>query len=955
MFLYERNGWEPMANTQKYLNHLLQSFGFSPAGSGDEQNAAEEIATIFKNHGFDAQIEPVVAKTGKQVPVIVFGCMTFIGAILTGFGGLVFWLGMLLSVASAALFILDRKGKPVVKPMGKTIESQNVVAYHKASGPLASPRNRPVVVVAHYDSPRMDPLCDSDKAHIRPLIAKLLPVAIVLVPFVALIKAFPIPAAVRTIVWIVALLVALIPAAAAIHGIIMMTSKQYSTGSVCNKSSVAAMLGIMDKVAPFEGEEFPEDIPFDEYMDSLPSLDFEEMEEVSEHVDQDLSDFEVQGPEDEEAIDLGSTNAMPALDSTGIMDALDSLDVLSEDEEESADKDEESSDEDVEVAEEEAETSDDLEETEEEQSATVAEPSALRRGEETLRNLGMLPVACEIVYELSQDEPTDEIVEDESTVCEEEPVVVEPAVAPVVAKAEETITQDDSADDFFDEDDEFFSLEDDNFFSQEEPILEAEESLEDEDEYISGEDILEPVAEQQVEENDTKVEETVVEEDVLDKADELFNLDSSEFDVVAASDNIFGTTSVESVTTPAETEKAVQPDETQAFSVDQVKAAQDAAVDALMAEISKPVSQAPAAPTQSKQWGVSSYQPASANKSVDLGATIVTSIPTADAVRTPAVNPINIADPSLPTRAQRSSLFDLPDPSSLPSDPFSIESSASVNPSVLDSLPQLSEVPVINNEPQTATLIPSYGDDSVSPAVNPASFEVLSSPVMKKEERERGGISRLFNHKKREEQSMSDWLGVDDNFSAKESGRNIGSWDNFGNDWKGGAASAEGATPEEMLEAITSLGDDELLGHDIWFVATGASECDHAGMEQFLIDHRDKLRGVFMINLESIGAGELSIISREGMGGKLKGDRRISSLLKQVSQDFHQAFEVVEMPYLDTESAAAMNMHLRAVTVAGVDGTRLACSHAHDDVPQNINAEQIDYVAEVVTEVIRRS
>ena len=44
-------------------------------------------------------------------------------------------------------------GPPRVSRLGKTGVSQNVIAYHKASGPLASPRNRPVVVVAHYDSP----------------------------------------------------------------------------------------------------------------------------------------------------------------------------------------------------------------------------------------------------------------------------------------------------------------------------------------------------------------------------------------------------------------------------------------------------------------------------------------------------------------------------------------------------------------------------------------------------------------------------------------------------------------------------------------------------------------------------------------------------------------------------------------------------------------------------------
>lgn len=120
---------------------------------------------------------------------------------------------------------------------------------------------------------------------------------------------------------------------------------------------------------------------------------------------------------------------------------------------------------------------------------------------------------------------------------------------------------------------------------------------------------------------------------------------------------------------------------------------------------------------------------------------------------------------------------------------------------------------------------------------------------------------------------MSDWLGVEDDYDAKKSGRGIGSWDNFEDDndgWKGGATSSDGASSEDMLSAVASMGDDELLGHDIWFVATGASDCDGAGMKAFLASHRDKLRGVFFINLESVGAGRLSVVTVEGEQQLLK-------------------------------------------------------------------------------------
>ena len=138
-------------------------------------------------------------------------------------------------------------------------------------------------------------------------------------------------------------------------------------------------------------------------------------------------------------------------------------------------------------------------------------------------------------------------------------------------------------------------------------------------------------------------------------------------------------------------------------------------------------------------------------------------------------------------------------------------------------------------------------------------------------------------------------------------------------------------------------------------MATGASESGNAGIKAFLETHRDKLRGVFLINLESIGAGNVSIVSTEGESRVLKGDRRIMNLVNRVSQDFHRSFGTVDLPFMDTDAHAAMEMSLRSLTLAGVDATHLACSHSEEDQPYNVDAENVQAVADVVTEVIRRS
>lgn len=202
---------------------------------------------------------------------------------------------------------------------------------------------------------------------------------------------------------------------------------------------------------------------------------------------------------------------------------------------------------------------------------------------------------------------------------------------------------------------------------------------------------------------------------------------------------------------------------------------------------------------------------------------------------------------------------------------------------------------------------------------------------------------------------MSEWLGVDDSFDAKSTGNDIGSWDNFDDGWKGGAAGYDGATEEELREAVADMGDDELLGHDIWFVATGASENGNAGIRAFLDAHRDKLRGVFLINLESVGAGQLAMLATEGEQRVFKGDKRIMKLVQQVSSDFHRECATVDMPYVTTDAHVAMGMSLRSLTIGGVEGTGFALAHTEEDQPYNVDTDNVAFVSDVVTEVIRRS
>lgn len=1029
-----------MANTQNYINHLLQNTGITPACSEEERLAAEDIAQIFRNHGFDPEVQEFNAPAPSRMAFAVTGILAFAGALLMGIGGGIGLVGTLLAIVGAVLYVLERTGRPVISRLGKTGVSQNVIAYHKASGPLASPRNRPVVVVAHYDSPRAELLAREPYAPYRALIAKLLPIATIAPAAIAILRILPLSGVLKVLLWIVAILASLVALANAANIISNRFALPYTSGSVCNKSSVAAMLGVMDNVAPYQGEnEFPDDIPFDTYFGEQKRRAEEMARAAAEYAAaQQQNDYgntiEYEEPaytEDE----YGQSVAPEGEQGEAFDEQIDGFEGASADETLIGVIAPESQVQDI-PAEEPVADESAAESAEEPAAAEQAEPEPklyrnaagnIRFGSDAIRALGMLPESCTLDYE-EGEEPTfepapqpDPVVAaqpDEANAVETEAdaeTAIDPAagldvMAPAPAPEELDNTEDD-----YDAYPQRVSYESDTDFSAELPVttphadiasafssigasashffkgaFEKGKKLVDDfeekraaareaaaREAAAKQQAAEAERERAAQEFEQNAAEQPVSVDVADATTSFEAPQPSSADVAGETATFEtqqpvdstvsfdatmtfekqGTAIAEPLSAPVEDEPAA-PD-----TVEDQSAAEQVAADSSEQEPEPVAPEAPQA-DESRPYSTQIFtMPAPS----DPGATVANAAPsqaeTVDALMAqissqasprpnmnvpdpasapapmPSASPLaSVPDPSMPSMQQanvasRTSLFDLPDPSAQVNDPFATAQG-----------PEPTSAPVVPPMPVTSDVQP---------------LETISAPAAPAAKPQKRGLGGLFGRKKKNEQdSMSDWLGVEDDYDAKKSGRGIGSWDNFEDDddgWKGGATSSDGASAEDMLSAVASMGDDELLGHDIWFVATGASDCDGAGMKEFLSAHRDKLRGVFFINLESIGAGRLSVVTVEGEQQLLKGDRRIMNLVNKVCKSFHVDCGAFEMPYAKTDAYAALEASRRALTIAGVDGPRLACAHTEDDLPYNVNPTNIATVSEVVTEVIRRS
>lgn len=303
--------------------------------------------------------------------------------------------------------------------------------------------------------------------------------------------------------------------------------------------------------------------------------------------------------------------------------------------------------------------------------------------------------------------------------------------------------------------------------------------------------------------------------------------------------------------------------------------------------------------------------------------------------------------PQLSSVARRASLFDLPDPSENETDPFATDPSARAT-----AVPQATRA-----DAPSETVVPAEPLETIS--ARPAEAVALAG------EKTRRGVASLFGKLRGKAPSLRKPADVDDTDDAPEEGRT----------WRGGAApraglrlveddeprtdeqaSDEMPSVEEQREAILKLGDDELIAHDIWFVALGGSSLGNAGMRAFLARHRSEIRGCFVVNLSCVGAGRLTALKNEGLEETRRADRRMIRLLSSAASDLHVELAQDAHDWEDTDATPAMRSSLRAVTLMGLDGNGLpALSHTAADVEDGVSGDQAARVTEIVTEMIRRA
>jgi len=272
-------------------------------------------------------------------------------------------------------------------------------------------------------------------------------------------------------------------------------------------------------------------------------------------------------------------------------------------------------------------------------------------------------------------------------------------------------------------------------------------------------------------------------------------------------------------------------------------------------------------------------------------------------------------------------------------------------------------------------------------------------------------VRRIFDRfgfgkdKKEEETSTTEWLDVEEDFDAREVGAARGSWESFQpgdtddeylpenqtqnqqksfyddddvfvddeeDTWQGGAASnrvsingdmVSEAEIDEALAVDAAIHADEMreihrfrnpdIDTEVWFVAVGSDLAGNAGMKAFIEEHEQDLRGAMIINLDALGAGELTYLEKEGSFKKVSSSSRMKRFMRKASQMTGVSISSGSIGWKESPASVALRKGYQAMSVVGMDGAKPAYFAQNNDVFENIEEDTLLSNSDFVMELIK--
>lgn len=168
--------------------------------------------------------------------------------------------------------------------------------------------------------------------------------------------------------------------------------------------------------------------------------------------------------------------------------------------------------------------------------------------------------------------------------------------------------------------------------------------------------------------------------------------------------------------------------------------------------------------------------------------------------------------------------------------------------------------------------------------------------------------------------------------------------------------SAQAALPDaeisEELQQIYQFRNPD-VNTEVWFVSLGSELAQNSGMRAFLAEHQQELRGAIIIELDSLGAGDLCMIEQEGMYKRAKTSSRMKRYIKKASQATGLSVGSARILWGDSSASYAIKHGQQAMHLVGMAGGKPAFFAQSDDVLENVDEDVLNANAGFVMELLK--
>jgi hypothetical protein len=157
-----------------------------------------------------------------------------------------------------------------------------------------------------------------------------------------------------------------------------------------------------------------------------------------------------------------------------------------------------------------------------------------------------------------------------------------------------------------------------------------------------------------------------------------------------------------------------------------------------------------------------------------------------------------------------------------------------------------------------------------------------------------------------------------------------------------------------MLSLAEALAADASADTEVMVVATGCEEAGLVGMQKFLRTHIDDLERAWIINIDNVGAGDVSYTTAEGMLLRHKTGKSLVEMAGKVAKLPGLNVEGRPFRVMSNDTEPVLLRRLDAMTVIATrDGVPVNW-HWKTDIVENIDPDTVDTAYRFVEAMVRR-